>query len=87
MQVVAALAAVAVVALVVTLVTGSVSFAVLAIATAAAGMVLLLRDWRSEQARVRQPSERAGGGPGPDAWAPDISADPDGPSSDARADQ
>lgn len=75
--------------------TGSTPLAVIVVALAVAGIVLLIRDWRADRPR--------GGGvpaPGtennsrieshhlvPDDFSPDISTDPNGPSSDARADQ
>lgn len=75
--------------------TGSTPLAVVVIALALAGIVQLVRDWRREPAHepVREPSASAGE-PAPgtaelsaDDFSPDISTDPDGPSSDARADQ
>lgn len=90
------LALVALVALVIAMVTDSSLMAIAAIAVAAAGILLLLRDWRAD--RRGQPTS---GSESPadedeavavparmsaDMFAPDISADADGPSSDARAD-
>ena len=75
--------------------TGSTPLAVVVIALAVAGIFQLVRDWRREPARepVERPSAPAGNSlPGntdvsAGDFSPDISADPDGPSSDARADQ
>lgn len=73
-------------ALVVALLGGGTTFAVLGIALAALGIVLLTRDWWGERARSRLGTTL----PDPlfvaDELSPDISTDPDGPSSDARAD-
>lgn len=75
-------------ALVVALLTGSTPSAFLVIALAVAGIVLLLRDWRSDQVDSRDAGLTvAGTGLRPDEFAPDISTDPAGPSSDARSDQ
>ena len=84
-------------ALVIALLTGSTPLAVLVIVLAVAGIVVLLRSWRDERRRAGEPGsgplpagESGGGstrsGPSPDEFLPDISGDPDGPSSDARAD-
>ena len=81
------------VALVVALLTGSTPLAVLVIGLAVAGIVLLLKDWRDD--RSRRTADAAAGigaeaddslGLSPDEFSPDISTDPGGPSSDARAD-
>lgn len=84
------------VALVVAVITGSTPVALGVIALAAVGIVLLLRDWRTEQQRSRFDSDIEAddiefGDDGrsavsPDMFTPDISTDPDGPSADARAD-
>ncbi len=85
-------------ALIVAAVTGSTPLAVVVIALAAAGIIQLLRDWRYERGlapvgvetqQVAPPGEPASAPSGliPDDFTPDISTDPDGPSSDARADQ
>ena len=85
-------------ALVVAALTGSTPLAVVVIALAAAGIIQLLRDWRSERGLapvgvktqpLAPPTETASAPSGltPDDFTPDISTDPDGPSSDARADQ
>lgn len=85
------------IALVIALLTGSTVFAVLVIVLAIIGIVRLLRDWRSERRRA---ADQRGGPPlfqeddtdashgsvTPDEFSPDISTDPGGPSSDARAD-
>ncbi len=88
-----------VLALLVAALTGSTPLAVVVIALAAAGIVQLVRDWRHDRGAepageaaapvaVQQPE------PAPpetalsaDEFSPDISTDPDGPSSNARADQ
>lgn len=82
------------VALVVALLTGSTPLAVLVIGLAVAGIVLLLRDWRDDRKHPVtgapvEPDEEPGKavrGLSPDEFAPDISTDPAGPSSNARAD-
>ncbi len=98
MRVVALVALAGLVALVVALLTGSTLLAILVIALAALGIVLLLRDWRAER-RAPVPalhspagdddrsSEDAAAPMSPDMFSPDISGTQDGPSSDARADQ
>ncbi len=85
------------VVLVVALLTGSTPMAILVIVLAAIGIVLLTRHWRDERRHVagqesglRLAEESGAGSAGSDMKAdelsPDISGDPDGPSSDARAD-
>lgn len=90
MRVGAALAVVAAVALVVALLTGATAPAVLVVAAALAGIVLLIRDWRAPTARAPEPPDQQPPGVAAplraDELSPDISTDPDGPSSDARAD-
>lgn len=83
------LAALAVAALILAVRTGSTWAAVLVVALAAAGILALLRDWRSERGAATPPAgEDAGAQPAtPDEFSPDISTHPGGPSSDARADQ
>ncbi len=84
-------------ALVVAVITGSTPVALGVIALAAVGIVLLLRDWRTEQQQARFDSdivaddiiEFSDGGRSavsPDMFTPDISTDPDAPPADARAD-
>lgn len=98
MRVVGILAGTALIVLVVAVFTGSTWAGLAVIALAALGIVLLVRDWRTE--RLGVVAGRAGPGvsddPGtgpaegpltPDEFSPDLSTDPDGPSSDARADQ
>jgi hypothetical protein len=82
------------VALVVAVLTGSTPLAVIVVALAITGIVLLLRDWRDDRGRpVRAEPVIEDVAPvdsdhlRPDEFSPDISTDPDGPSSDARADQ
>ncbi|MCB0939331.1 MAG: hypothetical protein KDB72_03740 [Mycobacterium sp.] len=96
MRVAALVALAGLVALVVALLTGSTLPAVLVIALAALGIVLLLRDWRAEQRHPASPdppttnhavaSAPAAAPLSPDRFAPDISGVQGGPSSDARAD-
>lgn len=90
------LAVAGLVALVVAALTGSTPLAVVVVALAVAGIVQLVRDWRDERshrppapATGRAGSDRspAAAGLNPDEFTPDISNGPDGPSSDARADQ
>jgi hypothetical protein len=91
------LALVGLIALVVAVLTGSTPLAILVVVLAAFGIVLLLRNWRDERGRGGGPEsgpplvEEFGAaapstGLTPDEFSPDISGDPDGPSSDARAD-
>lgn len=95
MRAVLLLAVVGVVALVIAGLTGSTPLAVVVVALAAAGIVQLVRDWRSEpgghsvaDTAPATPVEESGAHHlAPDEFTPDISTDPDGPSSDARADQ
>lgn len=98
MRAVLGLAIAGLLALVIAALTGSTPLAVVVIALAAAGIVQLVRDWRHERAAApagdaARPAA-APDHPGPaapglaaDDFTPDISTDPDGPSSDARADQ
>ena len=96
MRVAALVALAGLVTLVVALLTGSTLPAVLVIALAALGIVLLLRDWRTERRHPAPPdppaadhavlSAPAAAPLSPDGFAPDISGVQGGPSSDARAD-
>ena len=91
MRAVAILTITGLVALVVALLTGSTPLAVLVVGLAIAGIALLLRDWRDDRNRAPADSidQSSDGGHhelSPDEFAPDISGDPDGPSSNARAD-
>ncbi len=90
-------ALVGLVALVLAVLTGSTPLAMLVIALAVIGIVMLVRNWREERRDVlgRESGPSPGAeldadprrtGPNPDEFSPDISGDPDGPSSDARAD-
>lgn len=94
MRIVVALAVAALVALIAALVTGSTVAAVAVVLFAGAGIVLLLRDWRAESSLTDESAAGTGelaaaGDEQPRAgdFSPDISTEPDGPSSDARADQ
>lgn len=82
------------VALVLAVITGSTPLAVIVVALAITGIVLLMRDWRADRVRpVQATAVIEEGAPvdadhlRPDEFSPDISTDPDGPSSNARADQ
>lgn len=93
MRVVVVLALAAMVALILALVTGSTWPALAVITLAVAGIVLLVREWRSDRSARDQPStEGTSEAPAdnapirPEEFSPDISTDPAGPSSDARAD-
>lgn len=97
MRVVAKLAVAASAALLLALLTGNHWVAVVVIALAAVGIVVLLRDWRGDRGRAtaaRSETEcdqriRAQAPEAtliPDDFSPDLSSDPAGPSSDARAD-
>lgn len=81
------LAAAAVVALLLALITGWTVAAVAVVVLAGAGIAALLRDWRAERSPAQPAPVRHNPPLSPDEFAPDISTDPDGPSSDARADQ
>ncbi len=90
------------IALTVAVLTGSTPMSVIVVGLAAAGIVSLLRDWRADRSIAVQPTyqpayeedgaaEVAAADPeaaedSPDRFSPDISTDPDGPSSNARAD-
>jgi len=98
MTLVVVLALAGLVTLLVAILTGSTFVAVVVIALAALGILLLVRDWRAE--RRRAASGEPGDSPAegttasgtaaaridPDMFSPDIAADGKGPSSDARAD-
>ncbi len=81
------------VALLVAILTDSTFVAVGVIALAALGILLLVRDWRSDRRVVKTAADTDVAVPepvdpsmSPEMFAPDISADGRGPSSDARAD-
>lgn len=95
MRVVSLVALAGLVALVVALLTGSTLPALLVIALAALGIVLLLRDWRTERGQPAPAGPPTGAAAfsapveapmNPDRFSPDISGVQGGPSSDARAD-
>lgn len=85
------------IALVVAALTGSTPLAVVVVALAVAGIVQLVRDWRHDRTAApgQQPPapssdhtpRESAAALSPDDFSPDISTDPNGPSSDARADQ
>ncbi|GAY13962.1 hypothetical protein [Mycobacterium sp. shizuoka-1] len=95
MRIVVVVAAAGLVALLVAILTDNTFVAVGVIGLAALGILLLVRDWRSDR---RQPAVEAAAETdvavaeqvdptmSPEMFAPDISADGRGPSSDARAD-
>ena len=94
MRSVAILTICGVVALVLAVLSGSTPLAVIVVALAITGIVMLVRDWRADRRRVvAEPVPVIDDVPAeahhltPDQFAPDISTDPAGPSSDARADQ
>jgi len=98
MRVVAVLAVAGLITLVVALLTGSTWAALAVIVLAVAGIALLLRDWRGEKTNNSSRDSRQQPHEEPDVeefespltaddLSPDLSTDPDGPSSDARADQ
>ena len=99
MRTVIALAIAALAALIVALITGSTWPALAVVVLAGAGIVLLLRDWRAERSAAEHSAPDRSAGepvdesvehhvdPHVDEFAPDISSDPNGPSSDARSDQ
>lgn len=81
------------VALIVALLTGSTPLAILVIVLATVGIVMLLRNWRADRRTAGQvagpPAEgddAASAAMRADELSPDISGDPEGPSSNARAD-
>lgn len=87
------LAVVGLIGLVLAAVTGSTPLALVVIALAVAGIIQLVRDWRREPAPepAGRPAAAAEAGIetpelSADEFSPDISTDPDGPSSNARAD-
>lgn len=90
MQLSVVLAMGALAALAVALLGGGSSFGMMAVGLAAAGIVSLLRDWWRDRRNAVSASAPAEPDPLPryhaDELSPDISTDPDGPSSDARAD-
>ncbi|WP_431234446.1 hypothetical protein ACQ856_07745 [Mycolicibacterium psychrotolerans] len=93
MRIVAVVALAGLIALVVAVLTDSTYAAVAVVVLAVAGIVLLLRDWRADHQRAAAGAaaevpqdEPADPSMSPELFAPDISADGRGPSSDARAD-
>jgi len=98
MTLVVVLALAGLVALLVAIMTGSTFVAVIVIALAVLGILLLVRDWRAERRQSASgghgdsptedddPTRSAATRMNPDMFSPDIAADGNGPSSDARAD-
>lgn len=94
---VVALVVLGLIGLVLASVTGSTPLAVVVVVLALAGIVQLVRDWRHDPAPepvAERPGPVVEPEPAPgnrrlsaDEFLPDISTDPDGPSSNARADQ
>ena len=95
-RIVVAVALAGLITLVVAVLTDNTFVAVGVVALAALGILLLLRDWRADRRHPAAPGEAAEvDAPepetvaipiSPEMFAPDISTDGDGPSSDARAD-
>ncbi|KDE99929.1 hypothetical protein Y900_013535 [Mycolicibacterium aromaticivorans JS19b1 = JCM 16368] len=92
MRIVVAVALAGLIALVVAVLTDSTYAAIAVVVLAVVGIVLLLRDWRADRKRAaagestEAPHEPVDPSISPELFAPDISADGRGPSSDARAD-
>lgn len=93
MRIVVVVAVAGLVALLAAVLTDSTYAAIGVIALAVIGILLLLRDWRTEhrQESAPEPAEDPDGTPAdpdmsPEMFAPDISSEGRGPSSDARAD-
>lgn len=93
MRIVVVLALAGLIALLVAVLTDSTYAAVAVVVLAVAGIVLLLRDWRADRRQASAAmttdapeSEPVDPAMSPEMFAPDISADGRGPSSDARAD-
>ncbi|QYL17062.1 hypothetical protein [Mycolicibacterium pallens] len=81
------------IALLVAIFTDSTYAAISVVVLAVAGILLLLRDWRADHKRAADgdpadvpPDEPVDPAMSPEMFAPDISSDGRGPSSDARAD-
>lgn len=95
MRIVVVVALAGLIALVVAVATDNTFVAVGVIALAALGMLLLLRDWRASRRPPAPDAAADADAPdpepvdpdmSPEMFAPDISTDAGGPSSDARAD-
>lgn len=93
MRIVVAVALAGLVALLVAVLTDSTFVAIVVVGLAIVGMLLLLHDWRADhrQQAADQAPEHPDDAPAdpdmsPEMFAPDISSDGRGPSSDARAD-
>jgi hypothetical protein len=98
MRVAVILAVAGLIALILAVLTGSTWAGFAVIILAVAGIALLLRDWRDERISdepigssrlsCREINDQAiESSLTADDFSPDLSTDPDGPSSDARADQ
>ncbi len=81
------------VTLLIAVLTDSTYVAIAVVALAVIGILLLLRDWRAEhkqafpvQTTEAPPDDPVDPAMTPEMFAPDISSDGRGPSSDARAD-
>ncbi|WP_142391456.1 hypothetical protein [Mycobacterium sp. ENV421] len=92
-RIVVAVALAGLIALVVAVLTDSTYAAIAVVVLAVVGIVLLLRDWRADRKRAAAGESTAvphdepvDPSMSPELFAPDISADGRGPSSDARAD-
>ncbi|WP_149442154.1 hypothetical protein [Mycolicibacterium sp. P1-5] len=93
MTIVGVMALVGLIVLVVAIFTDSTYAAIVVVVLAVVGIVLLLRDWRADhkQASAGESADTPQDEPVdpvmlPEMFAPDISSDGRGPSSDARAD-
>lgn len=93
MRIVVVVALAGLITLLVAVLTDSTWVAIAVVALAVVGIALLLRDWRAEHRRTTavETAEHPAAEPDdpamtPEMFAPDISSDGRGPSSDARAD-
>ena len=93
MRIVGLVALAGLIALLVAVFTDSTWAAIAVVMLALIGIVLLLRDWRADHRQVRDGvatdlprDEPVDPAMRPEMFAPDISSDGRGPSSDARAD-
>ena len=93
MRIVVVVALAGLIALLVAVFTDSTYAAIAVVVLALAGIVLLLRDWRADRKRACATGvtavpqdESVDSAMSPEMFAPDISGDGRGPSSDARRD-